>query len=116
MTNGPDLPAGREVTIMSTTISAHPSRRLPLVASLTVVGVVAAAGAVGFAVHEATTSGTSDQSQSVTRPAGENAILAERGIQQDTQQFGKYQHYYSGQPLGGQEFQPPPGGKTVIAP
>ena len=113
----PDLPAGRKVTTMSTTISTQQSHHVPLIASLAVAGVIAAAGIVGVAVHEST-SGSSDTSPAVTQPgrAGENAVVAERNAGQ-SQQYGKYQHYYSGQQLGHDGFHPTTsGGKTVDAP
>jgi hypothetical protein len=103
---------------MSTTISSHQSHHLPLVATLSVVGVIAAAGIVGVAVHEST-SGAADQSPAVTqpRPAEQpNAVVAERGQAQNLQ-YGQYQHYYSGQKLGSGDFHgTTSGGKTVDAP
>jgi hypothetical protein len=115
--NEPELPAGRKVTIMSTTISTHQSHHVPLFATLAVGGVIAAAGLIGVAVHESS-SGTTDSPPAVTQPraADQNATVADRLAQQH-RGTGQYQHYYSGQQLGGDHFHPTTsGGKTVDAP
>ncbi len=115
--NEPELPAGRKVTIMSTTISTHQSHHVPLFAVLAVGGVIAAAGVVGVVVHESS-SGTADPPPAATQPraADQNATLADRRAQEN-RGAGQYQHYYSGQQLGGDHFHPTTsGGKTVDAP
>ena len=104
---------------MSTTISTQHHHRLPLLASLSVVGVIAAAGVVGVAIHDSTTSGThakATPAQAQPRPgADENATVAERG--QVPNGYAQYQHYYNGQKIGGSDFQPTTsGGHTVVGP
>jgi hypothetical protein len=87
---------------MSSTISTHQHHQMPLLASLSVVGVIAAAGVVGVVWHESTTSGTPAQAPALTqsRPAdNQNARVAERGLEQN-RQYGQYEHYYSGQRIG----------------
>src|SRR3954451_5678242 len=80
----PDLPAGRRVITMSTTISTQQHHHMPLLASLSVAGIIAAAGVVGVVWHESSTAGADNPAPSVSQPgqAGTNARVAERGTEQ----------------------------------
>jgi len=87
---------------MSTTVSQQHHHHMPLIASLSVAGVIAAAAAVGVAWHE---SGASDTHQAPSQgaPAAQS-------------------HLPSGQAMGGVDGHTPPtppqrgGGRTQIAP
>src|SRR4051794_28545845 len=83
----PDLPAGRKVIDMSTTISAQQHHHMPLLASLSVAGIIAAAGVVGVVWHEPSGGGGDSRFPAVTQPGpgGPNALLAERGTQSQSQ-------------------------------
>ena len=88
---------------MSTTISTHQNHHLPLIASLAVVGVIAAAGVVSVVANDATSSGTNDQAPALTPPGSA-----------DYQQYG---HYYRGQGIGTGGFHSTTsGGKVMTGP
>ena len=106
---------------MSSTISTHQPHHVPLLASLAIAGVIAAAGVVGVAWHEAGTSGAQAPAQISPLPgAFRNANVAERNLEQTGENANVAEHdlqQYAGQGIGRGDFQPPAGGgKTVGGP
>ncbi len=106
---------------MSTTINTHQPHHVPLLASLAIAGVIAAAGVVGVAWHESGTSGAQTPAQTSPLPgAFENANVAERNMEQTGANANVAEHdlqQHAGQGIGRGEFQAPAGGgKTVGGP
>jgi|SoimicmetaTmtLPB_FD_contig_31_24019122_length_427_multi_4_in_0_out_0_1 hypothetical protein len=119
--NEPGLPARRKVITMSSTISTHRPHHVPLLASLSIAGVIAAAGVVGVAWHESGTSDAHAPAQVSPLPgAFRNANVAERNLEQSGENANVAEHnlqQHAGQGVGRGDFQSPAGGgKTVGGP
>jgi hypothetical protein len=87
---------------MSTAISTHKHDHLPLLATLSVVGIIAATGAVGVVWHESATSDTQDPAPALTPPKGSD--------------YRQYEHYYAGQKVARGHVPTTSGGRTVDGP
>jgi hypothetical protein len=79
---------------MSATISTQPRQRMPLAASLAVAGVIAAAGALGFAWQQSSDSTAPTQAPTLRTPTA--------------QDYSQYNYYHGARPWGGLDGHVPP--------